>query len=95
MLVPEGWEVKKLEDLASVERGKFSARPRNDPKYYGGKFPFVQTGDIAESKTYLLKYSQTLNDKGLAVSRLFSKNTILITIAANIGDTAITTFDFA
>lgn len=95
MLVPEGWEVKKLEDLASVERGKFSARPRNDPKYYGGKFPFVQTGDIAESKTYLLKYSQTLNDKGLAVSRLFSKNTILITIAANIGDTAITTFDVA
>lgn len=94
-MVPNGWTIKKLEELASVERGKFSARPRNDPKYYGGEIPFVQTGDIAAAKTYLHSYSQTLNEDGLAVSRLFPKNTILITIAANIGDTAITTFDVA
>ena len=94
-MVPNGWEVKKLEELASVDRGKFSARPRNDPQYYGGDIPFVQTGDIAEAKTYLNKYSQTLNEKGLEVSRLFPKDTILITIAANIGDTAITKFDVA
>ncbi len=94
-MVPNGWEVKKLEDLASVERGKFSARPRNDPKYYSGEIPFVQTGDIAGAKTYLKSYSQTLNEEGLKVSRLFPKNTILITIAANIGDVAITSFDVA
>ena len=94
-MVPNGWEVKILEDLASVERGKFSARPRNDPKYYGGEIPFVQTGDIAGAKTYLKSYSQTLNEEGLKVSRLFPKNTILITIAANIGDVAITSFDVA
>jgi type I restriction enzyme S subunit len=94
-MVPNGWEVKNLEDLASVERGKFSARPRNDPKYYGGEIPFVQTGDIAGAKTYLKSYSQTLNEEGLKVSRLFPKNTILITIAANIGDVAITSFDVA
>ncbi|MGM8889467.1 restriction endonuclease subunit S [Psychrobacter sp. 1Y1] len=94
-MVPNGWEVKKLEDLASVERGKFSARPRNDPKYYGGEIPFVQTGDIAGAKKYLKSYSQTLNEEGLKVSRLFPKDTILITIAANIGDVAITSFDVA
>lgn len=94
-MVPNGWNFNKLEELATVERGKFSARPRNDPKYYGGSIPFVQTGDIASSKTYLTDYSQTLNEKGLKVSRLFPKNTILITIAANIGDTAITSFDVA
>lgn len=94
-MVPKGWKVKKLEDLASVERGKFSVRPRNDPKYYGGEIPFVQTGDIASAKTYLESYSQTLNEEGLKVSRLFPKNTILITIAANIGDVAITSFDVA
>jgi type I restriction enzyme S subunit len=94
-MVPNTWSINKLEELASVERGKFSARPRNDPKYYGGEIPFVQTGDIAAAKTYLQSYSQTLNEDGLAVSRLFPKNTILITIAANIGDTAITTFDVA
>lgn len=94
-MVPNGWRVNTLDKLASVERGKFSARPRNDPQFYGGKIPFVQTGDIAASKTYLTHYSQTLNEAGLKVSRLFPKGTILITIAANIGDTAITTFDVA
>ena len=94
-MVPNGWEVRNLENLASVERGKFSARPRNDPKYYGGEIPFVQTGDIAGAKTYLKSYSQTLNEEGLKVSRLFPKDTILITIAANIGDVAITSFDVA
>ena len=57
--------------------------------------PFVQTGDIAAAKTFLTSYSQTLNEDGLSVSRLFPKDTILITIAANIGDTAITSFDVA
>ncbi|MDF5278809.1 restriction endonuclease subunit S [Vibrio sp. Vb1554] len=94
-MVPNGWSIKTLEDLAAVERGKFSARPRNDPKYYGGKIPFVQTGDIASAKTYLSSFSQTLNEGGLKVSRLFPKNSILITIAANIGDTAITSFEVA
>ncbi|MCE7732832.1 restriction endonuclease subunit S [Vibrio campbellii] len=94
-MVPNGWEIQKLEQIATVERGKFSARPRNDPKYFGGNIPFVQTGDIAAAKTYLQNYTQTLNEDGLKVSRLFPKNTILITIAANIGDTAITSFDVA
>lgn len=94
-MVPNGWSIQKLEQIATVERGKFSARPRNDPKYFGGNIPFVQTGDIAAAKTYLQNYTQTLNEDGLKVSRLFPKNTILITIAANIGDTAITSFDVA
>ncbi|PMH05550.1 restriction endonuclease subunit S [Vibrio splendidus] len=94
-MVPNGWSIKILEDLASVERGKFSARPRNDPKYYGGEIPFVQTGDIASANTYLSSFSQTLNEEGLKVSRLFPNNSILITIAANIGDTAITSFEVA
>lgn len=62
----EAWEEKKLEQLAFVERGKFSVRPRNDPKYFGGNIPFVQTGDIAVSGVYLKRYTQTLNEKGLS-----------------------------
>ncbi|MCV5518684.1 restriction endonuclease subunit S [Escherichia coli] len=81
--------------LALVERGKFSVRPRNDPRYYGGDMPFVQTGDVTSSGTYLKSFSQTLNENGVGVSKVFPKNTILITIAANIGDTAITTFEVA
>lgn len=57
--------------------------------------PFVQTGDVTSSGTYLKSFSQTLNENGIGVSKVFPKNTILITIAANIGDTAITTFEVA
>ena len=34
-----------------------------------------------------------LNEKGLKVSKMFPKDTVVITIAANIGDTAILEFD--
>jgi type I restriction enzyme S subunit len=94
-LIPKGWNIKSLEELAIVERGRFSVRPRNTPIYYGGDIPFVQTGDIASSGGYLKNYTQTLNEKGLAISKLFPENTILMTIAANIGDVALTTFPVA
>ncbi len=94
-MVPKGWLEHTLDELALVERGKFSARPRNDPRYYGGNMPFVQTGDVALSDTYIKSFSQTLNEDGIRVSKVFPKNTILITIAANIGDTAITSFEVA
>lgn len=94
-MVPKGWYEHTLDELALVERGKFSVRPRNDPRYYGGHMPFVQTGDVTSSGTYLSGYSQTLNEDGVGVSKVFPKDTILITIAANIGDTAITVYEVA
>lgn len=91
--IPEHWEVKKLKYVAEMFRGKFTHRPRNDPSLYDGKYPFFQTGDVAKAKKYLYKYSQTLNKKGLNVSTLIPKGTILVTIAANIGDVAILNID--
>lgn len=84
-----------MEEVADVKRGKFSPRPRNDPRYFGGQTPFVQTGDVVAAKKYLTRYNQTLNDEGVAVSKVFPAGTILMTIAANIGDTAITAFPVA
>jgi type I restriction enzyme, S subunit len=76
--------------MAEVSRGKFTHRPRNDPKFYGGKYPFIQTGDVAAAEgEYVSTFSQTLNDRGIAVSQEFPTGTIAITIAANIADTAI------
>ncbi|MFZ7942767.1 restriction endonuclease subunit S [Neobacillus sp. 19] len=91
--IPKVWEVVRLEEIAQVERGRFSHRPRNDPKFYGGTIPFVQTGDITKAKGYLKSHSQTLNRLGLTVSKIFPKGTIMITIAANIGETAIASYD--
>ena len=93
--MPEEWEVVELASVASVERGKFAHRPRNDPRFYGGEFPFIQTGDVAACDGLIDTYSQTLNEDGLAISRLFPSGTIVMTIAANIGSTGITTFDVA
>ncbi len=83
--------VKKLSDIAFLKRGRFSHRPRNDPDFYGGKYPFIQTGDIvaASEKHGKIQHTQTLNEQGLQTSKLFQADRILITIAANIGDTAI------
>lgn len=89
------WPTLALEELASVQRGKFSARPRNDPKYYGGHIPFIQTGDVANGAGRVRNYSQTLNNDGLSVSKLFPKGSLVVTIAANIGDVARVEFDFA
>lgn len=94
-LMPESWQVAKLGDFAKIERGKFSHRPRNDSRFYGGNIPFVQTGDVSNCDGHIRIYSQTLNKKGVAISKVFPKGTILITIAANIGYTGILEFDSA
>jgi type I restriction enzyme S subunit len=91
----KNWQSQTLENLATVERGRFSARPRNDRRYYGGSTPFIQTGDVSSANGLLRSWSQTLNTEGVAVSKVFPSGTIFITIAANIGDTAISTFDAA
>lgn len=94
-MLPKGWNIATLGSLATIERGKFSIRPRNDPNYFGGSMPFVQTGDVANAGMFLRSYTQTLNDRGVSVSKVFDVETILLTIAANIGATAITTFPIA
>jgi len=83
--VPVGWKCEKLKDIAIIRRGKFSHRPRNDERFYNGEYPFVQTSDVVESVLYLKGASQSLNELGASVSKCFPRNTIIMTIAANIG----------
>lgn len=91
--IPKEWDVVKLKYLATIERGQFSHRPRNDERYYGGSYPFIQTGDVARSDKWIKNYSQTLSELGKNVSKEFKKGTLLMGIAANIGDVAILNFD--
>jgi type I restriction enzyme S subunit len=83
------WDEKKLGTICDIQRGKFSHRPRNDPKFFGGEYPFIQTGDVVKSEGGAVIASQSLNEEGLAVSKLFKPTVVLITIAANIGDTGL------
>jgi type I restriction enzyme, S subunit len=93
--VPESWEIIRLDQIATIERGRFTHRPRNAPEFYGGDIPFVQTGDVSKCDGRVRSHTQTLNERGLAISRLFPRGTILITIAANIGYAGILEFDAA
>jgi type I restriction enzyme M protein len=86
------WPIVPLEEACEIQRGKFSYRPRNEPRFYGGKYPFIQTGDVVRANGGKIKYTQTLNEDGLAVSKLFQPPVVVITIAANIGDTAVLDF---
>ncbi len=79
----------KLDDLGFVGRGKSKHRPRDAKFLYGGPYPFIQTGDVKAANFFINEYSQTYSDLGLEQSKLWPKGTLLITIAANIGDTAI------
>ncbi|MFP9191130.1 restriction endonuclease subunit S [Natrialbaceae archaeon A-CW1-1] len=90
--VPVSWEKTRLYKIADVARGKFTHRPRNDPNFYGGEYPFIQTGEVVDAVGELTDFSQTLNEKGRGVSKEFAPGTIIITIAGNIGDTAVATF---
>jgi type I restriction enzyme S subunit len=90
----KGWKQKTLEEIATTfGRGKSKHRPRNAPQLYGGKYPFIQTGDIRNADHFITEYSQTYSEAGLAQSKLWPKGTICITIAANIAETAILTFE--
>ncbi|MGS3450971.1 restriction endonuclease subunit S [Klebsiella electrica] len=91
--VPEHWSLKSFRYACLIYRGKFGHRPRNDPSLYDGDYPFIQTGDVARASKFIETYSQTLNEKGKAVSQLFPSGTLMMAIAANIGDTAILGFE--
>jgi type I restriction enzyme S subunit len=89
-----GWQQRTLEEIATTfGRGKSKHRPRNAPHLYGGKYPFIQTGDIRNADHIITEYSQTYSEAGLAQSKLWPKGTVCITIAANIAETGILGFD--
>ena len=90
----EGWEEKTLKEISKdFGRGKSKHRPRNFEGLYGGNYPFIQTGDIRNCNHFITDYTQTYNDVGLAQSKLWPSGTICITIAANIAETGVLTFD--
>ena len=90
----DSWDNKQLKDISLVfGRGKSKHRPRNWSGLFDGDYPFIQTGEVRNANKYVAEYTQTYNNVGLAQSKLWKKGTICITIAANIAETAILSFD--
>lgn len=92
--IPDEWEWVRLTDIGEVSRGRSKHRPRNDAVLYtDGKYPLIQTGDVARSGGSIRSCSTFYNDTGLAQSRMWPKGTLCLTIAANIADVGILDFD--
>lgn len=89
----KGWTTAPLEQLGSINRGVSKHRPRNDPRLLGGPHPLIQTGEVSIAGTYITTYTQTYSDLGLAQSKRWPAGTLCITIAANIAQAGILTFD--
>lgn len=89
----EGWKEVKLEELGFVGRGKSRHRPRNAEFLYGDKYPFVQTANVKAANYRILEYSQMYSEEGLKQSKLWPINTLCVTIAANIADAALLSFE--
>ncbi|MFT3721423.1 restriction endonuclease subunit S [Pseudorhodoferax sp.] len=87
------WPKLPLDQLGYVSRGRSRHRPRNDPLLYGGQYPFIQTGDVKHASFRIYQHSATYSEAGLAQSRLWPKDTLCITIAANIADTALLAYE--
>jgi type I restriction enzyme S subunit len=92
--LPDSWRWVALGNYAKCSRGRFSVRPRNDPSYFGGRYPFIQIGNIPSEGGLITSHNQTLNEKGLTVSKMFRKGTVVIAIVgATIGNTGILSYD--
>lgn len=87
-------QIKPIEEVAQLERGKFTHRPRNDRRFFGGTIPWVQIQNVPRDHCkYITEHMDALNEDGLAISKLFPKGTLVVSIAATIGAVGILGFD--
>lgn len=86
-------QTKRLAELGSLDRGRSQHRPRNAPELLGGPYPLIQTGEVANAGLYITGYNNTYSELGLKQSKMWKAGTLCITIAANIAQTSILTFD--
>ena len=92
--LPTGWAWVRFPEIGAFGRGKSKHRPRNDSILFeGGTHLLIQTGDVARSQGAIQTYSNKYNDIGLAQSMKWPAGTLCITIAANIADSGILSFD--
>jgi type I restriction enzyme S subunit len=86
-------QVKQIRE-EDRQRGRFNARPRTDPSFFGGDIPWIQIHNLPDNNSkYITSCTKKLSEAGLQESRLFPKGTLVISIAATIGKMGILAFD--
>ena len=76
--LPPGWAKARLGDLMTVIRGA-SPRPKGDPRYFGGKIPWISIRDItAEPGRYLTTTREGVTKAGAELSRLLPAGALVL-----------------
>lgn len=93
-IIPEHWELCRLNSLAEIVRGG-SPRPAGSPEFYGGEIPFLKVADLTkDSSMYVSSHTSTIKEAGLKKTRKVNAGTFMLTNSgATLGVPKICTFD--
>lgn len=88
------WEVKKLCDLASIQRGA-SPRPIDSPIWFDDRslVGWVRISDVTRSNIFLKETTQRLSALGVRHSRPVNRGSLIMSICATVGRPVITEID--
>ncbi len=90
--LPAGWIISQLEEVAQWGSGGTPSRTK--PEYYGGKIPWIKTGELGQK--YITDTEEKITELGLKNSsaKLFKKGSVAIAMyGATIGKTSILGID--
>jgi type I restriction enzyme S subunit len=83
MMLPEGWRLKRIEEVGKVVTGNTPSTANQD--FYGGEVPFVTPGDLGKQRD-IATAERTLSASGAACARTVPAGATLVTcIGSTIG----------
>lgn len=94
--MPDDWSLTRMDELA-VKLKAGGTPSRKNKSYFGGSIPFVLIDDMTSSGIYLNSTKEKITKEGLEAcgAWVVPKGTVLFSMYATIGATAITTFPVA
>ena len=88
-LIPEGWEVEKLNQISKVVTGKTPSTKIKE--YYGDNLPFITIPDM-HNNVYITKTERYLSNKGESsqIKKTVPKDSICVSCIATVGLVSLT-----
>ena len=83
-MVPDGWKVCQVGEIARVIRGA-SPRPKGDPRYYGGKVPRLMVSDVTRDGKYVTPKTDFLTEEGAKLSRPMPAGSLTVVCSGTVG----------
>lgn len=89
--IPEGWEIKKIEDFGEIITGK--TPPTKEPVNYGDYMYFIKTPDM-HNNIFCIRTEQKLSEKGVDTqkNKTLPPNSLIVSCIGTIGVVSITTY---